>query len=153
MSQMGQKRKCYNEPMMSAFHPIATEQQTQFYVGFVPTSDVSAAQNRELFRVEARRDQARNSIQRNLLHVSPFLRGFGLSRLGKHIADPARSLGCSDLNDFVLKWLALGILLTGDVGSFALRKSGIEQHVSLQVVGKQVCVAMEPLTVFFSELG
>jgi hypothetical protein len=26
----------HNEPMMSAFHPIANEQRTQFYVGFVP---------------------------------------------------------------------------------------------------------------------
>ena len=26
----------HNEPMMSAFHPIAAEQRTQFYVGFVP---------------------------------------------------------------------------------------------------------------------
>ena len=26
----------HNEPMMSAFHPKATEQRTQFYVGFVP---------------------------------------------------------------------------------------------------------------------
>jgi hypothetical protein len=25
---------------MSAFHPIATEQRTQFYVGFVPEADV-----------------------------------------------------------------------------------------------------------------
>jgi hypothetical protein len=32
-----------NEPMMSAFHPIATEQQTQFYVGFVPTADSCSA--------------------------------------------------------------------------------------------------------------
>ena len=27
--------------MMSAFHPIATEQQTQFYVGFVPIADIA----------------------------------------------------------------------------------------------------------------
>jgi hypothetical protein len=26
----------HNEPMMSAFHPMATKQRTQFYVGFVP---------------------------------------------------------------------------------------------------------------------
>jgi hypothetical protein len=26
----------HNEPMMSAFHPITTEQRTQFYVRFVP---------------------------------------------------------------------------------------------------------------------
>ena len=26
--------------MTSAFHPIATEQRTQFYVGFVPDSDI-----------------------------------------------------------------------------------------------------------------
>ena len=25
---------------MSAFHPIATEQRTRFYVGFVPLSDI-----------------------------------------------------------------------------------------------------------------
>ena len=31
----------HNEPMMSAFHPIATQQRTQFYVGFVPTGDIS----------------------------------------------------------------------------------------------------------------
>ena len=30
----------HNEPMMSAFHPIATEQRTQFYVGFVPLGDI-----------------------------------------------------------------------------------------------------------------
>ena len=30
----------HNEPMMSAFHPIATEQRTQFYVGFVPIADI-----------------------------------------------------------------------------------------------------------------
>jgi hypothetical protein len=29
-----------NEPMMSAFHLIANEQRTQFYVGFVPTGDI-----------------------------------------------------------------------------------------------------------------
>jgi hypothetical protein len=28
--------------MMSAFHPKATEQRTQFYVGFVPTTDIGA---------------------------------------------------------------------------------------------------------------
>ena len=28
---------------MSAFHPIATEQQTQFYVGFVPIGDMPAS--------------------------------------------------------------------------------------------------------------
>jgi len=28
--------------MMSAFHTIATEQQTQFYVGFVPKGDIAA---------------------------------------------------------------------------------------------------------------
>jgi hypothetical protein len=28
--------------MMSAFHPIATEQRTQFYVGFVPEADIGA---------------------------------------------------------------------------------------------------------------
>ena len=27
---------------MSAFHPIATEQRTQFYVGLVPTTDIGA---------------------------------------------------------------------------------------------------------------
>jgi hypothetical protein len=30
----------HKEPMTSAFHPIATEQRTQFYVGFVPDSDI-----------------------------------------------------------------------------------------------------------------
>jgi hypothetical protein len=29
----------HNEPMMSAFQPIATEQRTLFYVGFVPKRD------------------------------------------------------------------------------------------------------------------
>jgi hypothetical protein len=29
----------HNEPMMSAFHPIATEQRTQFYVCFLPEGD------------------------------------------------------------------------------------------------------------------
>jgi hypothetical protein len=33
--------KAQTEQMMSAFHPIATEQQTQFYVGFVPKADVN----------------------------------------------------------------------------------------------------------------
>jgi len=32
----------HNEPMMSAFHPIATEQRTQFYVGFVPKAEIAA---------------------------------------------------------------------------------------------------------------
>jgi hypothetical protein len=27
--------------MMSAFHPMATEQRTQFYVGFVPGADIA----------------------------------------------------------------------------------------------------------------
>jgi hypothetical protein len=27
--------------MMSAFHPKATEQRTQFYVGFVPIADIN----------------------------------------------------------------------------------------------------------------
>ena len=27
---------------MSAFHPVATEQRTQFYVGFVPEADIGA---------------------------------------------------------------------------------------------------------------
>ena len=30
----------HSEPMMSAFHPITTEQRTQFYVGSVPTAEV-----------------------------------------------------------------------------------------------------------------
>jgi hypothetical protein len=29
----------HNEPMMSAFHSIATEQRTRFYVGSVPFAD------------------------------------------------------------------------------------------------------------------
>ncbi len=33
---------------MSAFHPIATKQRTQFYVGFVPKADI--AQNGMLAR-------------------------------------------------------------------------------------------------------
>ena len=33
----------HNEPMMSAFHPKATEQRTQFYVGFVPIADSGTA--------------------------------------------------------------------------------------------------------------
>ncbi|MGB7831271.1 MAG: hypothetical protein WBL84_03585, partial [Xanthobacteraceae bacterium] len=32
--------KAQTEQMMSAFHPTATEQRTQFYVGFVPQADV-----------------------------------------------------------------------------------------------------------------
>jgi hypothetical protein len=31
----------HNEPMMSAFHPIATKQRTQFDVGFVPETDMT----------------------------------------------------------------------------------------------------------------
>jgi hypothetical protein len=42
MSASGQKRKARNEPMMSAFHPIATQQRTQFYVGFVPLAEVGS---------------------------------------------------------------------------------------------------------------
>jgi hypothetical protein len=38
---MGQKGNAANEPMMSAFHPIANEQRTQFYVGFVPEAEVA----------------------------------------------------------------------------------------------------------------
>ena len=34
----------HNEPMMSAFHPKATEQRTQFYVGLVPTDDIAGEQ-------------------------------------------------------------------------------------------------------------
>ena len=34
---------------MSAFHPIATEQRTQFYVGFVPQADSRTAANSTLF--------------------------------------------------------------------------------------------------------
>ena len=30
---------------MSAFHPIATEQRTQFYVGFVPKGDIGSSFN------------------------------------------------------------------------------------------------------------
>jgi hypothetical protein len=32
--------KAQTEQMMSAFQPIATEQRTQLYVGFVPQADV-----------------------------------------------------------------------------------------------------------------
>jgi hypothetical protein len=31
----------HNEPMKSAFHPIATEQRTQLYVGSVPKGDIA----------------------------------------------------------------------------------------------------------------
>ena len=31
---------------MSAFHPIATEQRTQFYVGFVPIGDIARCTER-----------------------------------------------------------------------------------------------------------
>jgi hypothetical protein len=37
----GQSGNVHNEPMMSAFHPKATEQRTQFYVGSVPCVDGS----------------------------------------------------------------------------------------------------------------
>jgi hypothetical protein len=33
----------HNEPMTSAFHPIANEQRTQFYVGSVPIPDSCSA--------------------------------------------------------------------------------------------------------------
>ena len=38
------------EPMMSAFHPKATEQRTQFYVGLMPTTDSFTEANRILIR-------------------------------------------------------------------------------------------------------
>ena len=34
--------------MMSAFHPIATKQRTQFYVGSVPIASFGTAANRPL---------------------------------------------------------------------------------------------------------
>ena len=34
-----------NEPMMSAFHPIATEQRTQFYVRSVPLATLVRQRN------------------------------------------------------------------------------------------------------------
>jgi hypothetical protein len=33
----------HREHLLSAFHPIATEQRTQFYVGFVPGAVISSA--------------------------------------------------------------------------------------------------------------
>jgi hypothetical protein len=35
--------KARTEHFMSAFHPIATKQRTQFYVGSVPTAEVTCA--------------------------------------------------------------------------------------------------------------
>jgi hypothetical protein len=32
--------KAQTEQIMSAFHPMATEQRTQFHVGFVPGADI-----------------------------------------------------------------------------------------------------------------
>ena len=40
MSAWVKSGNAHNEPMKSAFHPIATEQRTQFYVGFVPKPDI-----------------------------------------------------------------------------------------------------------------
>ena len=39
---------------MSAFHPIATEQQTQFYVGFVPETDMHFASLGRAFQADGR---------------------------------------------------------------------------------------------------
>ena len=39
-AELGQSGTAHNEPMMSAFHPIATKQRTQFYVGSVPVPDI-----------------------------------------------------------------------------------------------------------------
>jgi hypothetical protein len=44
--------------MMSAFHPLTTEQGTQFYVGSVPISD-SAAYSMNLVGAGEQRDRAR----------------------------------------------------------------------------------------------
>ena len=43
---------------MSAFQPIATEQRTQFYVGFVPIPNSCTASNCALIRSPRRRGQA-----------------------------------------------------------------------------------------------
>jgi hypothetical protein len=45
----------HNEPMMSAFHPIATEQRTQFYVGLVPLPDSCSAAKKRFIRSARRR--------------------------------------------------------------------------------------------------
>jgi len=76
-----------------------------------------------------------------------------LSRLGKHVVDPSRSLGFGRLDNFVMEQLAVSVLLIGHIGPFAHRKSGIEQYVALQIVGVQVCRAVKPLAVLFSELA
>src|SRR5581483_5716267 len=96
-------------------------------------------------RIEARGDQARISIYRDFSHISPFLRGRGLTGLGKHIVDPARSAGFSRLDNFVMEQLALGVLLTAHIGPFARREGGIEQYVSLQIVSVEICRVVKPL--------
>ena len=40
MSELVRSGNAHNEPMMSAFHPIATEQRTRIYVGSAPGSDM-----------------------------------------------------------------------------------------------------------------
>ena len=42
------------------------------------------------------------------------------------VIDPSRSFGLGDLNHCVMKQLAVGILLTTDVCSFALREGGVK---------------------------
>ncbi len=42
MSVKVKSGNAHNEPMKSAFHPIETEQRTQFYVGLVPLEGVPA---------------------------------------------------------------------------------------------------------------
>jgi hypothetical protein len=51
-----------NEPMMSAFHPIATKQRTQFYVGLVPTGDILQRAQFRLFDhpIRAHEDRRRD---------------------------------------------------------------------------------------------
>jgi hypothetical protein len=48
----------HNEPMMSAFHPIATEQRTRFYVGSVPIGDSLAVTSFEMLSRPDPRDVA-----------------------------------------------------------------------------------------------
>src|SRR6202008_6751 len=108
---------------------------------------------RKLFGIETRCDQTRSPVNCYLLYVGPLLGGFSPSRLGKHVAAPARSPGRSDSQDFILKRLAFGVLLTGYVRPFALREGSIQQHIPLEIVGIKIRVAMQPFAVLLPEFS
>src|SRR5580692_8129076 len=111
------------EPVIGPATSGRTRRRTMTRSGFMP-----ANARWVLFGIESRGDQTWRPIQCDLLYVGPFLGRFILPRLGKHVADPSGSLGRSGLQDFILKRLAFGILLAGDVCPFALWEGSIQEN-------------------------